>query len=92
MDVRAQLDVYEKACLAYARQAREMRPGECDRQAMVGAFLTIKAAFEPQITHVIYNEGEVWIPHEPGKRRQGPIHAFKCEDGRIWDVHNGWRT
>lgn len=91
MEIKDQLDVYEQACLAYAREARAMRDGECDRRAMTGAFLTIRAAFEPRIAFVTYEEGGEWKP-AGGQHRPGPIHAFKCDDGRIWDVWNGWRT
>lgn len=91
MRVEKQLDVYEQACTAYARNRRTDDPLGCDRAAMVAAFLTIKSAFEPQISFVLYEEGGEWRP--VGKQFcPGPILAFKCSDGRIWDVHNGWRT
>jgi hypothetical protein len=91
MSVQRVLEVYEDACLAYARNRKTDDPLGCDRGAMVAAFLTIKAALEPNITFLLYEEGGEWKPF--GKQfRPGPIVAFKCSDGRIWDIHNGWRV
>lgn len=49
------------------------------------------------ITHVLGHEGDLWTSW--GQWRELPnhtendkrVHAFKCEDGRVWDAVNGWR-
>lgn len=49
------------------------------------------------ITHVQGHECDRWVSW--GQWRELPnytendkrIHAFKCEDGRVWDAVNGWR-
>lgn len=49
------------------------------------------------ITYVLGYECDRWVSW--GQWRELPnrdendkrIHAFKCEDGRVWDAVNGWR-
>lgn len=91
MEIKDQLEVYERACLAYANHRRTDDPLGCDRAAMAAAFLTIMRAFDVQIVSVTYEEGGEWKPANK-QHRPGPIHAFKCTNGRIWDIWNGWRT
>ncbi len=43
----------------------------------------------PQTVEVTEIEGGPWIPFDKFDGRA--VNAIKFEDGRIWDVVNGWR-
>lgn len=93
MDAEKELEVFEAACRAYSKAAREMREGCCDKNAMVAAFLTIRHSIVLGIDKIIAvcpEEGGEWI-EVAENRHPHRVHAIKFASGRVWDACNGWR-